>query len=188
VVLNKASSDRRIDGVARMNFLHDRYRRAGKISDEDMLYTLSLFALEPCRWTKRVEWRDLTPLERCALAVSWRDLGEVMHIPYDALEPYMPMERDAIAWLEALEAWSGVYEKDHVRPAETNFKLASNTLDVALFMVPRFLRGFALKFISALFDAKTRDAMKYVGTGSVIYLALPPCGVLTRGHPLNYSC
>jgi hypothetical protein len=162
VVFNNAASDRRIDGVARMNFLHDRYRRAGKIFDDDMLYTLSLFALEPCRWTKRPEWRDLTPLERCALGASWRDIGEAMDVPFGALEPYMPHERDGLAWVDAMEAWSVDYEKEHLRPAESNRRVASATLDIVLFMVPVFLHGFALKLISALFDPKTREAMMYV--------------------------
>jgi len=32
-----------------------------------MLYTLSLFALEPIRWVNRYEWREMTPMEVCAM-------------------------------------------------------------------------------------------------------------------------
>lgn len=49
-----------------MNYLHSRYQKAGKISNDDMLYTLSLFVLEVERWVGLYEWRSLTPLEICA--------------------------------------------------------------------------------------------------------------------------
>ncbi|KAJ5732693.1 hypothetical protein N7493_004174 [Penicillium malachiteum] len=52
IVLTKPNSSRNLDAIARMNWLHDRYRRAGKIKDGDMLHTLSLFVLEPVRWTE----------------------------------------------------------------------------------------------------------------------------------------
>ncbi|KAJ5707047.1 hypothetical protein N7488_006848 [Penicillium malachiteum] len=85
IVLNKPNSTRNLDTIARMNWLHDRYRRAGKIKDETMLYTLSLFVLEPIRWTNRFEWRSLLDIERCALAVYWRSLCEAMDISYEVL-------------------------------------------------------------------------------------------------------
>jgi hypothetical protein len=50
-----------------MNYLHSRYQKAGKISNDDMLYTLSLFVLEVKRWVGLYEWRSLTPLEICAM-------------------------------------------------------------------------------------------------------------------------
>ena len=50
-----------------MNFLHSRYQKAGKISNDDMLYTLSLFILEVESWIKMYEWRELTEMEACAL-------------------------------------------------------------------------------------------------------------------------
>jgi hypothetical protein len=71
VVLNLPDSERAIDGVARVNFLHGRYRRAGKISDDAMLYTLSLFALEPGRWVARYDWRPLSDVEKCAMGIFW---------------------------------------------------------------------------------------------------------------------
>ena len=58
-----------------MNYLHGRYIKAGKISNDDMLYTLSLFVLEPIRWTAKYEWRCVTDLERCAMGMCWKDLG-----------------------------------------------------------------------------------------------------------------
>jgi hypothetical protein len=61
------TSERTNAALARMNYLHGRYQKAGKISNDDMLYTLSLFILEVDRWVGMYEWRSLTPLEVCAM-------------------------------------------------------------------------------------------------------------------------
>jgi hypothetical protein len=64
--INKPSSARSTEAIARMNYLHSRYIKAGKIRNDDMLYTLSVFALEPARWINRYEWRKMSHLEMCA--------------------------------------------------------------------------------------------------------------------------
>lgn len=46
--------------VARVNWLHARWPM---IRQDDYLYTLSLFLLEPIRWAEVYGWRPLTPLE-----------------------------------------------------------------------------------------------------------------------------
>ncbi|KAK2757256.1 hypothetical protein FQN54_004770 [Arachnomyces sp. PD_36] len=159
IVLNKVGSDRSTDGIARMNYLHSRYRKSSKISDNDMLYTLSLFALEPVRWVGRYEWRELTDLERCALGVFWKDLGEAMEIPYDALRPGEDGFRDGLHWMEQINQWSLRYEKKYMDPAPTNAKLLASTMDVALFYVPVMFRGVAEKLISTLLEPRLRIAM-----------------------------
>ncbi|KAE9987389.1 hypothetical protein EG327_003835 [Venturia inaequalis] len=53
--------------IARMNYLHSLYQKKNLISNDDMLYTLSLFATEPCRWVNRYEWRQMTEMETCAM-------------------------------------------------------------------------------------------------------------------------
>jgi hypothetical protein len=49
-----------------MNYIHSQYQKAGKISNEDMLYTLSVFITEPIRWINDYEWRPMTDMEVCA--------------------------------------------------------------------------------------------------------------------------
>lgn len=61
------TSERANSAIARMNYLHGRYQKAGKISNDDLLYTLSLFVLEVERWVRTYDWRMLTPMEKCAL-------------------------------------------------------------------------------------------------------------------------
>lgn len=53
--------------IARMNYLHGRYQKAGRISNDDMLFTLALFILEVDKWVGMYDWRVLTPMEKCAL-------------------------------------------------------------------------------------------------------------------------
>lgn len=159
IVLNKPGSDRNLDAIARMNWLHERYRRAGKIKDEDMLYTLSLFVLEPMRWTERFEWRALSDLERCALAVYWKNLGEVMDIPYDVLPSARSGWKDGLHWLEELEAWSKAYDVQNTVPDGHNRTLALATIKIGSTNVPRIFHGVGLQFVAALLDQRLRRAM-----------------------------
>lgn len=162
VVLNRPDSQRTIDGIARMNYLHGRYTKAGKISNDDMLYTLSLFLLEPIRWTSKFEWRELTDLERCAMGVYWKDLGEAMDITYEPLASSKIGWHDGLHWLEEVEAWSLQYEREKMVPAETNAKLARATFDIALFNMPASLKPMGYSFASSLLEPRLRRAMMYV--------------------------
>ena len=137
VVLNKPNSKRCIDGISRMNFLHDGYRKAGKISNDDMLYTLSLFALEAPRWTSRYEWRELTDLEICAVGTFWKDMGDAMEIPYEALESSQTGWEHGLQWLKELDEWSLRYEEANMLPYDPNRQLAVGTLDLLLSNIPR---------------------------------------------------
>jgi hypothetical protein len=160
VVLNKPDSERAISGIALMNYLHGRYIKAGKISNNDMLYTLSLFVLEPIRWTKKYEWRSVTEFERCAMGVYWKDLGEAMKISYDVLPSASLGWANGFHWLEELEAWSLAYETRNMVPADTNATLAHGTFDIALFNVPSFLKSSGFTVASALLEPRLQKAMK----------------------------
>jgi hypothetical protein len=139
-----------------MNYLHTRYIKAGKITNNDMLYTLSLFVLEPIRWTTKYEWRPLTDLERCAHGYYWRHLGESMGISY---EPIGLKFTDALQWLDELERWSLAYEIEYMVPANPNAKLAESTLDIALFNIPPALKLIARTLAISLLEPRLRKAM-----------------------------
>lgn len=158
--LTARTSPRMFDSVARINYLHNRYRRGGHISDDNMLYTLSLFALEPSRWARDRDWRAYSDVELCAEGVLWRDIGEALEIPYTALDGYLE-GKDGKAWLEALERWSLVYEAKSMVPDERNRKVAVGTLDVLLTNVPVVLRPFFTGIVSAVLDDRTRNGMMY---------------------------
>ena len=62
--------------LRRMNQQHGRYA----IPNDEYLYTLSTFVLEPIRWNARFGWRLLTPKEREASYFLWREIGRHMGI------------------------------------------------------------------------------------------------------------
>ena len=159
VVINQPNSQRTIDGIARMNYLHGGYRKAGKISDTDMLYTLSLFALEPSRWIRRYEWRTLTDMEQCAIGHFWKNLGDDMLIPFTLLASGQSGWRDGLQWLEELEEWSLRYEEANMIPAESNKRLATSTIDLLLWKVPHGWRNVAGNFVAALLEPRLQAAM-----------------------------
>lgn len=83
--LQPPGSTHHVDPIARMNFIHPLYRKSGKISDDDMLYTLSLFALEPSRWIARYKWRELSDVEKCGIGTFWKYMGDAVEVPYSGL-------------------------------------------------------------------------------------------------------
>ena len=124
-----------------------------------MLYTLSLFTLEPMRWTRNLEWRDLSDVERCAMAVYWKNLGEVMTIPYDALPSWKKDWGNALEWLDELETWSRAYEVENMVPSPNNRTLALATVEIGLINVPKNLKSLGLQFAVALLEPRLRIAM-----------------------------
>ncbi|GKT46772.1 mycophenolic acid synthesis protein B [Colletotrichum spaethianum] len=155
---NTPDSKRNIDAIARVNFLHSRWRQAGKISNDDMLYTLSLFVLEPMRWAALYEWRDLTMFEKNALAIFWKDLGNEMGISYECLAPYTHKENDALAWLESLQKWCSKYQEHHMVYAIANEKLARANVKLLLMDFPKFTHDFVFKQLRCLMEPQLRHA------------------------------
>ena len=72
------------EAFGRLNYLHGLYIKQGKISNDDLLYTLALFMVEPPRMIAKTEWRCLTDLEVCALAVFHKSMGDAMEINVSA--------------------------------------------------------------------------------------------------------
>jgi len=59
-------SERATKAISRMNYIHGRY--AKKISNDDLLFTLSVFITEPIDFVAKYEWREMTDTEKNALA------------------------------------------------------------------------------------------------------------------------
>ncbi|KAH8888513.1 hypothetical protein GQ53DRAFT_871485 [Thozetella sp. PMI_491] len=160
IMSGEPASERHLDGLARVNYLHSRYRQAGKITDGDMLYTLSLFALEPVRWTAKLEWRTLNETEKCALGVFWRDVGTSMEIPYDALKPHIKdAYDDGLTWLNALDQWSIEYEEKYMVPAPSNEQVANSTLYLGFYNIPKPLKPLFIRLTSVVLEPRLRKAV-----------------------------
>ncbi|MCJ1243695.1 hypothetical protein MMC30_000892 [Trapelia coarctata] len=149
-----------------------------RIKAEDMLYTLSLFAWEPVRWTQRWEWREVSDLERCAMGVYWKGIGDAMGIDYSFLPGGQPTPsenghgdgakvesirgwRDGLHWMDELANWAGQYEKENMLPADCNTVIADETVALLLVSAPPSLKPFGKKAVAVLMDPHLRTAMQY---------------------------
>lgn len=161
---NKPTSERVIESFGRMNYLHGVYRDSGQILDDDMLYTLALFAIEPIKWVDRYDWRKFSDLERCAMGTFIKSMGDAMLIDYGNLPSAKRGFRDGIQWLEEIWQWSEEYEIKHMLPNEKNHQTANETTTLLLFPIPEALKPMGRHAVSAMMDDRLRDAMMYVGT------------------------
>ena len=153
------TSDRAQSAISRTNYLHSGYRSTGKILEDDMLYTLSLFAIEPIRFIDTYEWRKLSELEKCALGTYWKSLGDAMQISYEALPSYKTGFRDGLHWLEEMDVWRRAYEKEKMVPDRKNNRTADQTTSILVYMLPTRMKHIGYKFVSYMMDDRLRRAM-----------------------------
>ncbi|KAL9600149.1 MAG: hypothetical protein Q9219_003405 [cf. Caloplaca sp. 3 TL-2023] len=155
----KPTEPRTLEAIARMNYIHSLYQKTGAIRDDDMLFTLSLFALEPIRWIERYEWRELHDFEQCALGVFWKSIGDAMGISYQKLRSAQDGWSDGLHWLKDMAEWSERYEEANMLPHPKNMQTATETVAILLWGVPRWLKPFGERTVSALMDDRLRAAM-----------------------------
>jgi hypothetical protein len=129
-------SDRGREAIRRMNRFHGRY----EIANEDFLYVLSTFHLEPIRWMDRFGWRRMTANERKASFFFWREVGRRMAI------------RDIPPSHEAFEQWSLEHERTHFRYDDANRKVATATRELFVSWAPRPMRPLVRVSIHAMLD------------------------------------
>ncbi|TVY81896.1 Mycophenolic acid synthesis protein B [Lachnellula suecica] len=146
--------------IARMNYIHSGYQKAGKISNADLLYTLSVFITEPITWVKKYEWRSMTDMEICAIGVLWKSIGDAMGIQY---EGYLSKSlwKDGLEFYEDISAWAEQYEQKYMVPAESNRKLANELLPLLLFFVPKSAEVAARNIVGCLMGERLCKAMIY---------------------------
>ena len=155
----KPGEERSVEAIGRMNYIHSVYQKAGKISNDDLLYTLSLFAWEPARWIERYEWRCLEDFEKAALGTFWKGIGDAMEIDFGGLKSVERGWRDGLEWLEEVGDWAEEYERRCMVPSESNRFVAHQTVEILLWHVPGWGKGVAKKVVSALMDERLRKAM-----------------------------
>ncbi|KUL87981.1 hypothetical protein ZTR_03962 [Talaromyces verruculosus] len=166
------SSDRAHEAIARTKFLHTNYRKTGHILEDDMLYTLSLFALEPIRFVENYEWRELSDLEKCAIGTYWKSLGDALGISYDCLPSGSEITdvdtgkkkssfQDGLHWLEEIRTWSHAYEVEKMKPHLKNKQVADKTTDVLTYALPGFMKPVGIQLVCIIMDDRLRAAMMY---------------------------
>ncbi|KAK3938951.1 hypothetical protein QBC46DRAFT_155056 [Diplogelasinospora grovesii] len=165
-------SERYARALARMNYLHARYRRAGKITDPDLLHTLGDGLAEILNVIGREEWRKLTDVEKCALGVFHKNLGEDMEIPYDPLPSCHEGWNDGLHFAQELRAWTVRYEEDVAKPTATNDQYVRVYVDSAVSSLPGFLRTTLRKTLGADLDDVMRESLCLETPGLILVLFL----------------
>lgn len=182
-------SDRYMSAVARMNYLyvgctleltlpagganksfslfsltscpirHARYRQANKITDTDLLHTLGDGLAEILNVVEREEWRKLTGVEKCALGVFHKNLGEDMGIPFNSLSSNNDGWRDGLHFAMELKDWTIRYEEEVAKPVATNDQYVRVYVDSAMSSLPIFVRTTVRKMLGADLDDVMRTSL-----------------------------
>ena len=149
---------RTLEAISRMNYLHNPYIKSGKISNEDLLYTLSVFITEPITWINKFEWRALTEYEICALGTYWKSIGDAMGIEYKG---YLKQEewQDGIEFYEDIKDWAQHYEAKEMIPTVTNKQTADELVPLLLYYIPQPLMPIAREAVGVLMGERLRWAM-----------------------------
>ena len=138
-------SERGKESLRRIN----RFHRTYDIANEDFLYVLSTFHLEPIRWIARFGWRPLTPNEVRASYYFWREVGRRMNI------------RDIPASHDAFESWSLEHERTYFAYSDANKRVATATRELFVSWAPRPLQGFVRSAIHSLLDDTMRTCFGF---------------------------
>ncbi len=167
---NGQDSDRGQASISRINDMHGRYR----ISNNDMLYVLSTFIVEPVRWLARFGKRPMTPAEREASFLYYRSLGTKMGI-HSIPESYA-----------AMDSFNRRYEASRFRYAASNQEIGSLTRDLLLsFYLPKGLVRVARPAVHALCDPPLRKAMGFADPPAWLEKLLIG-GLRARAHLLRW--
>ncbi|PYH85233.1 hypothetical protein BO82DRAFT_371673 [Aspergillus uvarum CBS 121591] len=179
------NSDRYSTAVARMNYLHARYRKANKITDPDLLHTLGDGLAEILNVIDRDEWRKLADVEKCALGVFHKNLGEDMGIPFAPLASSHEGWRDGLHFAMELRDWTIRYEEEVARPVATNDQYVRVYVDAAMAGLPSFVTMTVRKILAADLDEVMRTSLCLEKPGPILLFVLA-CIRKTRKAFLRY--
>uniref|UniRef100_D8Q7B7 ER-bound oxygenase mpaB/mpaB'/Rubber oxygenase catalytic domain-containing protein n=1 Tax=Schizophyllum commune (strain H4-8 / FGSC 9210) TaxID=578458 RepID=D8Q7B7_SCHCM len=100
-------------------------------------------------WAEKYGWRSFSDLEKHAWFVYWVEIGKRMNI------------KDIPPTFEALSEWREQYEKEHMKPAPSNAKVAKFTADELLFPFPKAfgIKEFGRRVTVCLMSERVRVAM-----------------------------
>ena len=147
------------EALGRLNYIHGVYRNASQISNDDMLYTLGMFAWEPIRWIDRYGWRKLTALEKCAIGTFVKSWGDAMEISYEVLPSSKGGWQNGLHWLDEFAEWLEEYEKEFMVPDQACYDTAERTTSLFLQSLPASFRSMGRKILLALLDDRLRISL-----------------------------
>lgn len=129
--------------VRRLNHLH----RGHDITNEDMLYVLTVFAVTPTRFVNEHGWRPLTDHETVATWAFYAELGRRMHV-----------QAVPGSYL-GLEEFYDDYVHRHLHATVASAQLMRATQNVVAARLPRPLRPLADIAARTVLDVPTRRAL-----------------------------
>lgn len=161
-------SQRARRALERMNAIHAPHR----IRNEDYLYVLSVFIVEPIRWARRYGYRQPHPKESFAMHLRWKVIGEQMGI------------KNIPPNYENTEAYLDDYEEKHMVYADSNVRVGRSTVNLFLSVIPTVFHPLCLPVIFALCPPRLRRAMGFPTPSmilvSLIDMVLRVAGVVVR--------
>ena len=122
--------------VEHLNWIHSHY----EISNDDYLYTLALFIIEPVRWMETFGYRTLTEREKYAGYLAFKSLGQAMEIKN------IPESRDQFV------AWYQKYRSQHMAYHPDNKKVTDGLIDGMKEMFPFIIRPLVRPVILTLIN------------------------------------
>jgi len=134
-----------VRAIAQMNKIHGLF----KIANEDFLYVLSTFVLDPIRWIDQYGWRKLTNPEMEALFQFFREIGLRMHL------------KQVPATLADLQRFAQDYQDRCFKYHPTNAHVADATVRIMAGWYPKLFTPLVKPAVRALLDADMRRAFGY---------------------------
>ncbi|KNG84932.1 hypothetical protein ANOM_006406 [Aspergillus nomiae NRRL 13137] len=181
----EAGSDAHVMAFARMNYIHSRYRKAGKILDEDMLHTLGSAVVDVFRSIEKYEWRQLSDVEKCAVGVFYRSMGEAMEIPFHLLPSGKTGFTDGIHFAQELCDFTVEYEKTAAKPTQSTLFISRRLMSLETANYPSILRPVVEHIIATRLDEHIRVSMGYRKPG-ITLSSLAAGSVAIRKFILRY--
>ncbi|OQE05266.1 hypothetical protein PENVUL_c026G06935 [Penicillium vulpinum] len=174
IILNEVhdrepGSDSHLLGISRMNYLHARFRKAGKILDDDMLHTLGSAVLDIFQTIGSIEWRDLTNVEKCAIGVFHKALGDAMEIPFTHLPSQKDGWRDGTHFAEEIMDWTLKYERRVAEPTNATREIGRQLMNLATFHLPSALKPFGERMIASRVEGYVQESMGFRKPTSLHY-------------------
>ncbi|MFZ4815674.1 MAG: oxygenase MpaB family protein [Phototrophicaceae bacterium] len=131
--------------AAHLNRIHSYYN----ITNDDYLYTLSVFIFDPILLIERYGWRPMTPHEREATYHYYVKTGQAMNIQH------IPPSYDAY-W-----QWRLDYEARAQRYAESNTQVALGLVRGLEQLMPTVVRSVILPAVNALLEPTFRTSLGF---------------------------
>ncbi len=133
---DSVQSERGQHMVKHLNWIHSHY----EISNDDYLYTLALFIIEPVRWMETFGYRSLTAREKQAGYLAFKSLGQAMNIKH------IPESRDKFV------AWYEEYRRQHMMYYVDNKKVTDGLIEGMKEMFPIVMRPLVRPLILTLIN------------------------------------